>query len=257
MQAFSSLGPPEIWLLACGIALGAGIVKGMVGFALPLILLSGLSSFLPPDLALACVIAPTVLTNTWQALRQGRRAAAQSIWRFRAFLIAGGVATGLSAQLVPVLPAAALLLIVGVPLVLYAGATLAGYPLRLPPDPGMPQQAGIGGVAGVFGGMSGVWGPITVAMLTAMSLEKREHVRVQGLIYGLGALALATAHLASGVLNARTLPISLALAVPALLGIGIGFALQDRIDQRGFRRLTLAVLLLAGLNLVRRGLLAL
>jgi uncharacterized membrane protein YfcA len=37
------------------------------------------------------------------------------------------------------------------------------------------------------------------------------------------------------------------------LGIGLGFWLQDRLDQETFRKVTLWVLLLAGLNLVRRG----
>jgi len=52
----------------------------------------------------------------------------------------------------------------------------------------------------------------------------------------------------------ETLPFSLALSVPALLGMALGFAVQDRIDQALFRRATLIVLLLAGLNLLRRAL---
>ncbi|MEI4260907.1 sulfite exporter TauE/SafE family protein [Roseovarius sp. D0-M9] len=252
MEIFAALGPPELWLLAYVIALGAGVIKGVVGFAMPLILLSGLSSFVAPDLALACLIVPTLLTNAWQALRQGPAEALASLKRFRLFLIVGGAMLLLSAQLVPVLPASVLLLIISVPLVAYAGATLAGRPLRLPPRPGRAVEAGMGGAAGFIGGLSGVWGPITVAMLTAMETEKREQVRVQGVMYGLGALALAGAHLASGVLNAQTLPLSLALVPPALLGIWTGFQIQDRIDQALFKRLTLWILLIAGLNLLRR-----
>jgi len=257
METLAAFGPPELWLLAYAIALGAGVVKGVVGFAMPLILLSGLSSFVAPELALACLIVPTLLTNAWQALRQGPAAAVTSVKRFRLFLLVGGAMLVFSAQLVPVLPAAALLLIIAVPLVAYAGATLAGRPLRLPPKPGRALEAGLGGAAGFIGGLSGVWGPITVAMLTAMETEKREQVRVQGVIYGLGALALAGAHLMSGVLNAQTLPLSLALVPPALLGIWTGFQIQDRIDQAVFKRLTLWILLIAGLNLLRRGLMSL
>ena len=44
------------------------------------------------------------------------------------------------------------------------------------------------------------------------------------------------------------------LIVPAMLGVQIGARLSDRIDQATFRRATLAVLLVAGLNLVRRAL---
>ncbi len=257
MEIFAALGPPELWLFAFAIALGAGVVKGVVGFAMPLILMSGLSSFLAPDLALACVIMPALLTNAWQALRQGNRAVAESIGKFRVFLVAAGICVAVSAQLVPMLPAALLLLIIGVPLCAYALATLAGRSLRLPARPGVGSEAAMGAAAGILGGVTGVWSPITVAMLTAMETPKRENVRVQGVIYGLGALALAAAHLASGVLNAQTLPLSLALVPPALLGIWTGFQIQDRIDQTLFKRLTLLILLIAGLNLLRRGLMML
>jgi uncharacterized membrane protein YfcA len=90
-------------------------------------------------------------------------------------------------------------------------------------------------------------------MLIARNTEKTEQIRVQGVIYGLGSVLLLVSHLGSGVLRAETLPLSLALVPPALLGVLIGFRLQDRLDQDMFRKITLWVLLLAGLNLIRRG----
>ncbi|MEB8387888.1 sulfite exporter TauE/SafE family protein [Rhodobacteraceae bacterium KMM 6894] len=256
MEILSGLGPPNLWMMVFVIALGAGLVKGVVGFAMPVILISGLSSLMSPDLALACLIVPTVLTNAWQALRQGWREALGSLRRFRVFMAAGGVVMVASAQLVPVLPPSVMLLVIGVPVTAYALSALMGRALRLPPNPGWRIEAGIGAVAGFLGGMTGVWGPITVAMLTAMQTSKRDQVRVQGVIYGMGAVVLAAAHWGSGVLNAQTLPLSLALVVPSLIGVWIGFQVQDRIDHVLFRRLTLLVLLLAGLNLLRRGVLA-
>ena len=94
-----------------------------------------------------------------------------------------------------------------------------------------------------------------MAYLTALGTEKREQMRVQGVIYGLGAVALTLAHVGSGVLNTRTVWLSVLLLPPALLGMWIGKQAQDRIDQQAFRRATLLVLLVAGLNLVRRALL--
>ena len=102
--------------------------------------------------------------------------------------------------------------------------------------------------------MSGVWGPPTVAYLTAIDTPKQEHLRIQGVIYGLGATALFLAHLQSGVIRSETLPLSVWLVCPAVLGLWIGFKVQDRINQALFRKVTLWVLLLAGLNLIRRGL---
>jgi len=250
------LGPDWVFLLAFAfcIAVLGGIVKGVVGFAMPMVVISGLSTFISPEIALAALILPTLVSNGWQALRNGVVAALGSVWKFRVFLLAGVFFMLGSAQLVPVIPEALMLLIIGVPVVIYSGFALIGKPLALPPNPGKRIEAGIGAVAGFFGGISGVWGPPTAIMLTAMNTEKTEQMRVQGVIYGVGAVLLVAAHLFSGVLNAQTVPFSLMLIPPALLGLWIGFRVQDRIDQALFRKLTLAVLVIGGLNLVRRGL---
>lgn len=89
--------------------------------------------------------------------------------------------------------------------------------------------------------------------LTALDVPKGESVRVQGVIYGVGGVALLLAHLKSGVLNAQTIPLSVLMTVPALAGMALGFRVQDRLDQARFRNWTLVVLVLAGLNLIRKG----
>jgi uncharacterized membrane protein YfcA len=244
------------WILLLMVGLLAGLVKGVVGFAMPMVLISGLGSMVSPEVALAGLIVPTLVTNLWQALRQGARAAWGSIRRFRLFLAVGFVVLMASAQLVPHLPKSLMSLMIGVPVALYAGIGLSGRALRIPGGAGRRGEATMGAIAGFFAGFSGVWGPPTVAMLIARNTEKTEQMRVQGVIYGLGSLALIWAHMVSGVLNSGTLPLSIALVVPGLLGLWIGFRIQDRIDQGTFRKLTLLVLLIAGLNLVRRGLLA-
>ncbi len=251
-QVLSNLSPLVMGFVVA-VAIFAGMIKGMVGFAMPTVLMAGLSTVLPPDLALAGLILPTLLSNLWQALRQGLGAALASLVRFRAFLIAGGVVMALAAQLVPVLPPSAMFLIIGPLITLYAASMLLGRGLRA--GTGLRGEAGMGALAGFLGGISGIWGPPTVAMLVARNTEKTEQIRVQGVIYGLGSVLLLVSHLGSGVLRAETLPLSLALVPPALLGVLIGFRLQDRLDHDMFRKVTLWVLLVAGLNLIRRGVL--
>ena len=90
--------------------------------------------------------------------------------------------------------------------------------------------------------------------LTALDTPKAESVRVQGVVYFLGAVFLLLAHMQSGVMNATIAPLSALVIIPALLGQSIGIWLQDRMPQAVFRRATLAVLVIAGLNLIRRGL---
>ena len=83
---FPFLTPFEFYA-ALAIGLCGGFVKGVVGFALPLVLISGLTTFMAPELALAGLILPTVLANAFQALRQGPQAALRSIRLFWVFLV--------------------------------------------------------------------------------------------------------------------------------------------------------------------------
>lgn len=246
--------PPVLLALAVAVTLFAGFVKGAVGFALPMIMISGLGSFLPPEVALAALILPTVAANLWQALRDGIAAALASVWRFRLYMAIVLIFIAGSAQLVRVLPSWSLFLILGVPVTLFAVAQLFGWKLHLRPEHRKRAEVAIGAFAGFVGGMSGVWGPPTVAYLTALDTPKAEQMRVQGVVYGAGAVVLLGAHLKSGVLNAETVPLSALMLVPAMVGMAIGIWVHDRLDQQRFRKATLAVLVIAGLNLIRRGL---
>lgn len=240
-------------LLACMVALLAGVVKGMVGFAMPLIMISLLSSIVSPSVALAGLILPTMVTNGIQALRQGRAAAVATVVQFRVFMGVGLVALLAGAQMVAILPQQTLLLVIAVPILLFTGLQLAGWQPHPLPQHRTLIEAGVGAVAGFVGGMSGVWGPPTVMLLTALDTPKIEHLRAQGVIYGLGALALVGAHVASGVLTWGTALFSAVLVVPAFAGMRIGLRWSDRFDQATFRRVTLMVLAVVALNLLRRG----
>lgn len=251
METAFNLLSSEMILASLAIALMAGVIKGVVGFAMPMILISGLSSFISPELALAGLLMPTLASNGVQALRQGRAAAWRSVFEFRIFLLAGLVTLLISAQFVRLLPAQAALLLIGGPVAIFATVQLFGIGFHLD-RPSAKIELMVGGFAGFIGGLSGVWGPPTVAYLTALDTEKSAQVRIQGVIYGLGALALVVAHIWSGVLRSATLPFSLMLVPSALVGMWLGGKLHDRIDQSVFRKVTLLVLLVAALNLIRR-----
>ncbi|MCJ7871136.1 sulfite exporter TauE/SafE family protein [Phaeobacter sp. J2-8] len=239
-------------LMASGaVALLAGVIKGMVGFAMPMIMISLLGMFLPPDVALAGLILPTLLTNGAQALRQGLGAAWRSAYQFRIYLLTAGVVLVLSAQLYVFLPVWVLFLSIGLPITLFCLMQLVGMKFHLPQQIAWVEVT-LGTFSGFIGGLSGVWGPPMVAYLTALQTEKRMQMRTQGVAFGFGSLLLLLAHWNSGVVRSETFVFSIWLCLPAMIGVWLGGMVQDRIDQETFRRATLAVLLLAGLNLLRR-----
>ncbi|NSX54492.1 sulfite exporter TauE/SafE family protein [Parasulfitobacter algicola] len=253
MDMFFPMISVTTFVFAFLIAFVAGWVKGVVGFAMPMIMISGLASVVEPQLALAGLILPTLVTNTMQALRQGIAQAYKALRKFWAFLLVGLVFLLASAQLVAVLPTRWLFLGIGVPIILFSAAQLLGWkPSQLTQS--FRLDAIVGAFAGFIGGLSGIWGPPTVVYLTALNTPKEEQIRLQGVIYGLGAFALLGAHFQSGVISAETLPFSAALIVPSVLGMWLGLKVQGKIDQNAFRMATLVVLLVVGLNLVRRAL---
>ncbi|RMF33733.1 MAG: sulfite exporter TauE/SafE family protein [Alphaproteobacteria bacterium] len=231
----------------------AGFTKGAVGFALPTVAISGIGSILPAPLAIATLILPALASNLWQALRQGLGEARSSLLRYWRLNAALTITILLAAQLVPILPERVLFLILGVAVSGFSLIQLLGWHPR-DPGPDGRVEAGVGVLSGFFGGLSGSWGAPIILYLLARKVDKRDMVRVQGIAYLAASVMLTLAHLRSGLLGAETIGLSLWMLVPALAGMWLGLRLQDRMAQARFRTATRVVLVLAGLNLLRRGL---
>ncbi len=245
------LAPFDI-ALAAAIALFAGFVKGAIGFAMPMIMMSGLSAFLPAPTALALLILPTLVTNVAQALRQGTGAALASARRFRLHIGAVLIFLIFSAQFVTQIPKALMEVLLGVPILVFALWQLAGRSLTLKIEHRKRSEVVLGVIGGLYGGISGIWGPPLIVLLLSLNTEKQEMTRVQGVVFLAGSVTLLAAHLTSGILDHNTLPLSALLVVPALIGNRIGLAVQERLDQQRFRRWTLVLLALTGGNLIRQ-----
>lgn len=243
-----------VFWAAMGITLFSGFVKGAVGFAMPLIMISAFSAFLPPELALSGLILPTFVTNIHQALRQGWQPALQSLRRYWRLIGATILFIVLSGQFAGQIPQPVFLFGLGLPVTLFAAVQLAGRSLALRLEHRNRAEWLLGAVGGLYGGISGVWGPPLLIYLLSVGADKRESLRVQGVVFLIGAAVLTLTHLQTGVLNAVTLPFSAALVLPATLGMALGQSIQDRLDQNRFRRWTQALLVLTGLNLMRQAL---
>ncbi|MFV0292274.1 MAG: sulfite exporter TauE/SafE family protein [Paracoccus sp. (in: a-proteobacteria)] len=245
---------PSIFWLSFAIAVLAGFIKGAVGFAMPMIMVSAFASLMQPKQALAALILPTLVTNMLQAGRQGAGAAWGSIRRFRWHIAMVVIFIFVSAGFVTLIPQRVMYLLLGVPIVGFAVWQLSGRPLVLSVRHVRRAEIISGITGGLYGGISGIWGPPLIVYLLSVGAPKAEQMRVQGVVFLIGAVMLLLAHLGSGVLNAQTLPLSAVLVIPGLAGMLAGLHVHDRLDVRQFRRWTLLLLVLSGLNLVRRGL---
>ena len=253
MTEFFTVISPALFVFACAVTFLGGFVKGAVGFAMPLVMISGMGILIAPDLVVAGIVIPIVIANGLQVARSGlgqARAAVAEHWRY---IVVVCLMILISAQFVRRIPADAMFIVLGVPVVALCAVQLAGWRPRLSPFWRRPFEWGAGLIAGTLGGLAGTWGPPTVLYLLALETPRSRQMAVQGVIYGLGSVMLFLGHLRSGILNAETWGFSAALVVPSLLGMWLGFRLGDRFDQEKFRKVTLLILMVAGANLIRRG----
>jgi uncharacterized membrane protein YfcA len=243
-----------VFVAALVVTLVAGFVKGAVGFAMPMILVSAFAIFLPKELALAGLILPTLVTNISQAFRQGTGPAKETALTYRRFLIATVICIAVSAPFADLIPRSAYLLLLGVPITAFAALQLMGRSLAIKLHHRARAEWALGVVGGLYGGISGIWGPPLLVLLLSTGADKVTAIRAQGVVFLIGAVALLLSHLGTGLANAQTLAFSAALCLPALAGLYAGYAIQDRLDQQRFRRWTQALLVLTGLNMVRQAL---
>lgn len=251
IEFFSAGLPVQTVVAAMAVTFLAGLVKGAVGFAMPMILISAFAVFLPTDLALAGLILPTLFTNISQAFRQGPAAAQETAITYRRFLIATVICIALSAPFADVIPRSLYLLLLGVPITAFAALQLMGVNLAIKLQHRVRAEWGLGIVGGLYGGISGIWGPPLLVFLLSTGAEKVQTIRAQGVVFLIGAVALLVAHLGTGLANTQTLAFSALLTAPALAGLYLGYSVQDRLDQQRFRRWTQTLLVLTGLNMVR------
>ncbi len=249
------MGGLPLWAfaLAFGVTLIAGVVKGAIGFALPLIMIALLPSFMPAQTALAALILPALVTNAHQTFRFGWVRALASAKQFWRIIVTTMIGIVISAPFAVVLPQDVLFLLLGSAVLVFSLLQISGWTPDIPRNRRDAAEYLTGMIGGLYGGISGVWGPPTIIFLLATKTPKREMVSVMSVIFTVGGVMLLIAHLKSGLMNAQTLPFSLTMVVPATLGLLVGFKVQDRLDADRFRRYALIMLCVSAVNLLRRG----
>ena len=255
MDSLMGIGLAE-WAIAFAVSAVAGFIKGVVGFAFPMIMISGVGLLFEPDFAVALLIVPLFAVNLLQAIEGGLSSILSIIKQHRRLVGSLLTCLFLAAQIAWLLPKEVFYAIIGLPICLVAILQLAGWRLRLPERYRNLGEYVAGAASGIFGGFAGVWAPLVVTYLVALDKPVRHIIQAQGAIYLAGSIMLIAAHVRSGILNEATVWPSLALVIPAVGGLTAGTLIRNRLDKEKFRRFTLIVLAVAGFNLALRAMIS-
>ncbi|WP_439124459.1 sulfite exporter TauE/SafE family protein [Marivita sp.] len=246
------MGVTELLLIGSVVFLIAGSVKGVVGIGLPTAAISMLTLFIDPRTAIAVGLGPVVVSNAWQIWTMGDiRGTFKRYWLFA---LALGTSVFLTVTVSADVSEQVIFLAIGISIVTFSVLHLN---FAMPPMPDRydrAAQVGFGTVAGILGGLSGVWIAPIIMYLSARNLTKDEFVRASGMLLFIGSVPLVTAYVQQGFLTQQIAGVTLVLVIPTLIGFALGARLRQRISNEKFRKVLLYVFLLLGLNLLRRGL---
>jgi uncharacterized membrane protein YfcA len=227
-----------------------GLTTGLAGFAMGLVVSGVWLHVLTPTQTATLIIAYGLFVQ------------AHGVWTYRRDvnlrrivpMIAGsaiGVPLGifLLAHLDPVWVRRA----VGVLLVLYSGYGML-QPTIAPVRARASADGAIGFVNGILGGMTGLAGPILVIWCQLTGVPRHAQRAIfQPVI--LAAFVMTAIGLGIGGAITRDVLVLFALGLlPVAAGIWAGLHLYGRLDEAGFRRVILVLLLLSGLALLVPGL---
>lgn len=228
----------------------SGLAKGITGLGMVVVAMALLSTFMPPVLAAALLIAPSLVTNLWQWLAGPDLAglSRRFAWMALGILLGTIPATVLLTRLDPLWSAHAL----GLALTLYALWALFSRPLVLARRDETWLSPLIGAMTGLVTGATGVLTLPAVPYLQALNLERDELVQALGLSFTASTLALAVGLSLHGAFDIAQLSLSISAIPVALAGMYLGQRIRHRIPPRPFRYLFLLTLLLLGLELASR-----
>jgi uncharacterized membrane protein YfcA len=242
--------PGLIMLLAVSLVI-AGLVKGAIGVGMPTVAFPLLSMLVDVQTAVMLLSVPLVLSNIPQALEGGFIGQTlRSLTPVLVGMIPGvwiGVAVLLNAD-----PAIAKIF-AGVSVVLVAALTLLAPKLQIKQRLIGPVGLGAGFCGGLLGGIAALSGPLVFIFLLAKGLSGRAFTKEASMFLVVSSVLLASTLMSSHQFDWRDVVISTLATAPVVAGMLAGQKVRDAIPGDAFKKLVVLTVLLAGAQLVWKG----
>lgn len=244
---------PMMLIAVSAVFLLAGVVKGVIGFGLPTIVLALLTVIIDLHSAIALVLVPSLATNIWQAFAGGH---GKLLWkRLWPFLCTAAITIQVGAAVLTRVAPPALSALLGGLLVTYALFSLSG----VRPVLSKQQEQWFGPLSGclngIFTGMTGSFILPGIPYLNALRLPRDQLVQAMGILFMLSTCFLAMALGDNDLLSPQQGLLSFMGLLPASCGMVLGQRIRRRLAGNLFRVLFFLSLLLLGIYLVVRNIL--
>jgi uncharacterized membrane protein YfcA len=238
-------------VIAAGVFL-AGMVNGATGLGFSIVAGASLALLLDAKLAIVMLSLMVPLVSGLQFLRH--RAEVKQSRRILPLFVGAILGVPLGTYLLAVLPGHTITLILGLFTLFYVATSVFQVRFKVMPGAERVLSPLVGFLGGISSGAVGVAGPLLASYLLAIDLAASTFVFSLSVMFMTNSLLRVVGLVGLGQITPGLAGLSMLLYVPAVLGLQIGMWLQGRLPKRTFQRAVLAVLFVAGLSLVQRGL---
>jgi uncharacterized protein len=239
----------DLILAALGLVF-AGVVKGSVGFGLPMIAAPVLTSLIGPRTAVVVMSLVNLVSAVLVAVRTGGVAVRSYVRLLAPLTVATLVGVTIGAQLLATISPPLLSMLVGLTAIVFALISVGQLEPRIPPARSGLIGSLVGLGAGLLGGTTSVFATPLVIFLHALHVPKRDFLVLLNVVLSCATLVQILSYVGLGLYSGETLRVAGLTAACVGAGVGLGFLVQDRINQRLFNRAVIVVIFLVGVNLV-------
>ena len=238
---------PTIIIIIILAVLAGGLVKGTLGFGMPMVALPIIAFIIPPTTAMILLCAPIFLTNFLQIkFRQG-----VSSYRFLPMFLSLIIGLIIGARLILEIDVKTITQIIAVSIIFAALVNCFGIKIKnINKNHENTITSLIGFGSGILGGLSTFYGPPMLAYLVAVDLPKEKFVRTVSTMYFIGSFPLYGSLIYYGFATKEDLIFSLILIIPAFIAQQLGTKIRDKFNQKQFRICILITLIILGLSLL-------
>jgi hypothetical protein len=243
---------PSALFVLLGFVAG-GLAKGVFGLGMPFVGLPFMVMAIPFQTAIALYLVPNFTANGQQMFGGGKFLVHMRRWA--GLMVPMLAVIPFSVKILVTIDQSTAVLILGVVSVVFA--LLQIMPFAATIDPRHERWLGpiVGLTAGALAGISGLYGPVVIIYLMALRVPKEEFVASMGLIYFMGSVALYGSLAAFSIITLDVLTVSALGAVVIGAMILLAERIQARIAEARYRTSILLLLMIMGVDMVRRGLL--
>jgi len=238
---------PTIIIIIILAVLAGGLVKGTLGFGMPMVALPIIAFIIPPTTAMILLCAPIFLTNFLQIkFKQG-----VSSYRFLPMFLSLIIGLIIGARLILEINVNTITQIIAVSIIFAALVNCFGIKIKnINKNHENTITSLIGFGSGILGGLSTFYGPPMLAYLVAVDLPKEKFVRTVSTMYFIGSFPLYGSLIYYGFATEEDLIFSLILIIPAFIAQQVGTKIRDKFNQKQFRICILITLIILGFSLL-------